>query len=74
MVFISNLINKPIEISIYRYYYQRAQKKINKMDKLSVVGITGSFGKTSTKFITTTILKQEYKVLTTQKAITRLWV
>ncbi|MFS8541659.1 MAG: UDP-N-acetylmuramoyl-tripeptide--D-alanyl-D-alanine ligase, partial [Tissierellales bacterium] len=68
MVFISNLINKPIEISIYRYYYQRAQKKINKMDKLSVVGITGSFGKTSTKFITTTILKQEYKVLTTPES------
>lgn len=68
MVFISNLINKPIEMSIYRYYYQRAQKKINKMDKLSVVGITGSFGKTSTKFITTTILKQEYKVLTTPES------
>lgn len=67
-IYISNLINKPIEMSIYRYYYQKAQKKIDNMNKLQVVGITGSFGKTSTKFITATILKQEYKVLTTPES------
>jgi len=68
IIYISNLINKPIEISIYRYYYQKAQNKIKKMNKLQVVGITGSFGKTSTKFITATILKQKYKVLATPES------
>lgn len=68
ILYISNIIVKPIEIGIYRYYYKKAQKKIQSIDKLQVVGITGSFGKTSTKFITTTILKQGYRVLTTPES------
>ena len=38
------------------------------MEDLYVIGITGSFGKTSTKFITSTILKQKYKVLSTPES------
>ena len=68
VLYISNLIIKPLEKSINKYYYQKAQKKISSMKRLQVVGITGSFGKTSTKFITSTILKQRYRVLNTPES------
>lgn len=38
------------------------------MENLHVIGITGSFGKTSTKFITGTILKEKYRVLNTPES------
>lgn len=38
------------------------------MEDLHVVGITGSFGKTSTKFITGTILNEKYRVLNTPES------
>src|SRR5690606_33871908 len=48
--------------------YHKAQKKIETMENLHVIGITGSFGKTSTKFITGTILKEKYRVLNTPES------
>jgi len=68
LLYASNLIIKPLEKRINKYYYEKAQKKILSMKSLQVVGITGSFGKTSTKFITSTILKQRYRVLTTPES------
>lgn len=65
---LSNIIVNPLELSINRYYYIKAQDKIRSFDKLKVVGITGSFGKTSTKFITAAILKQKYRVLETPES------
>lgn len=67
-MYISNIIIKPIEDSINAYYFKQAQEKIKSMERLSVIGITGSFGKTSTKFITGTILKERYRVLNTPES------
>ncbi len=67
-MYISNILIKPVEDSINRWYFQQAQEKIESMEDLYVIGITGSFGKTSTKFITSTILKQRYKVLNTPES------
>lgn len=64
-VYVSNIILKPIENNINNYYFEQAKEKINSMEELDVVGITGSFGKTSTKFITGAILKQKYRVVNT---------
>lgn len=45
-----------------------AKSKIDKLQPL-VIGITGSFGKTSTKFILTQVLSAKFNVLTTAKSI-----
>ncbi|NLW41771.1 MAG: UDP-N-acetylmuramoyl-tripeptide--D-alanyl-D-alanine ligase, partial [Tissierellia bacterium] len=55
-------INAPKEKAINMGFYKTAQEKIRKMSNLTVVGITGSYGKTSTKFITSTILKERFNV------------
>lgn len=65
---LANAIVNPIEKRINTYYYTMAQEKIKSMDDLDTVGITGSFGKTSTKFIVDTILKEKYRVLKTPES------
>ena len=37
-----------------------SQKKLEEMPNLKIIGITGSYGKTSTKYALTTLLKQKY--------------
>ncbi|MCK9443193.1 MAG: UDP-N-acetylmuramoyl-tripeptide--D-alanyl-D-alanine ligase [Tissierellaceae bacterium] len=58
----------PLEEIINMGYYKAAQKKIKSRSDLIVVGVTGSFGKTSTKFIVGTILGEKYKVLNTPES------
>ncbi len=60
----ANFILKPIEERINNKYYILASEKIKNL-KINSVGITGSYGKTSTKYITETILNEKYKVLKT---------
>lgn len=52
----------PLEIFIVTKYKLKAKHKLSKMPSLIKIGITGSFGKTSTKYILNTILSQKYKV------------
>ena len=56
IMYISTIIIKPVEDKINMGFYVNAQEKIKARDDLNVIGITGSFGKTSTKFIVSTIL------------------
>lgn len=62
---ISNTLVLPIEKWRSRHYINQATSKIADMQSLIKIGITGSFGKTSTKFILATILSEKYKVLVT---------
>ena len=55
----------PVERIIFHLYFRDAEKKILKNDRLIRIGITGSYGKTSTKFILADILSQKYNVLAT---------
>ncbi len=48
---------------------KKAQKKKEKLKNLLVIGITGSYGKTSTKEFLTQILSEKFKVLKTKKHI-----
>lgn len=64
-VLLANFTVMPIEKIIYKYYFNKAKNKIKEMKNLKVIGIAGSYGKTSTKFITSTILKEKFKVLHT---------
>ncbi|MCR3956002.1 MAG: UDP-N-acetylmuramoyl-tripeptide--D-alanyl-D-alanine ligase [Gudongella sp.] len=65
---LSAMVMKPIEDNINMGYYRAAQNKVKSRDDLEVVGITGSFGKTSTKFIVGTILSQRFNVLNTPES------
>lgn len=67
-VSIDYLILMPIEFAIGEYYINKAKQKLSGFKKLIKVGITGSFGKTSTKEILTTILREEFSVLPTPKS------
>jgi len=68
LVYFLNFINKPIEKSIRRGFCNKAKKKLKSNPNLKVVGITGSFGKTSTKYIVNTILSQKYNTLMTPES------
>ena len=48
-----------------RNIIKKASQKRTKFDKLLVIGITGSYGKTSVKEFLTTILSSKFKVLST---------
>ena len=52
---------KPVEKLIFNHYKHMALSKLEKMDNLKIIGITGSFGKTSTKMILESILNTTYK-------------
>lgn len=62
------LVMKPIENNINKKFYNLAMNKIKNMKSLTSVGITGSYGKTSAKFITATILKEKFTVLNTPES------
>ncbi|MDD3840865.1 MAG: UDP-N-acetylmuramoyl-tripeptide--D-alanyl-D-alanine ligase [Clostridia bacterium] len=68
IVLAANTVNFPVEWAVKVYYFKSAQDKIKAMSGLKVVGITGSYGKTSTKFILGTILSQKYNVLVTPES------
>lgn len=55
----------PVEKSINRKYYNQAAAILRSMPNLTIVGITGSYGKTSTKHYLQRILSEKYDVLMT---------
>ena len=65
--FISNVINKPIEKFVFHYYKNKAVKKLASFNNLKVIGITGSYGKTSSKNILSDILNIKYNAFPTPK-------
>ncbi len=56
-----NYLLSPVENHINNKYKESAINKLNKMPDLRVIGITGSYGKTSTKLVLNTILGVKYK-------------
>lgn len=58
----ANLIMLPIENLIALYYKHACKKRLAKQQGLIVIGITGSYGKTSTKFYLKKFLEQKYSV------------
>lgn len=64
-VFLAYFITYPIEKLISNSYIKRAKVKLSQMKNVKVIGITGSYGKTSVKNILSTILSEKYKVCPT---------
>ena len=65
LVALAGALAWPVERLIFQLYFRDAEKKILKNPRLIRIGITGSYGKTSTKFILADILSQKYNVLAT---------
>lgn len=68
MMLLANSINLPKEKKINMGFYTSAQDKIKRLKAesgLKVIGITGSFGKTSVKFFTSTMLDEKFRVQNT---------
>ncbi|MDE7160019.1 MAG: UDP-N-acetylmuramoyl-tripeptide--D-alanyl-D-alanine ligase [Muribaculaceae bacterium] len=65
VVMLAILILSPVEKSINARYRNEAVSILSSMPDLTVVGITGSYGKTSTKHYLHRILSESYDVLMT---------
>jgi len=61
----ANGLLAPLEKGINDRYFRDAQRIIREMPSLKVIGLTGSFGKTSTKNFLVRILAAQFQVLTT---------
>ncbi|MBO4605993.1 MAG: UDP-N-acetylmuramoyl-tripeptide--D-alanyl-D-alanine ligase [Bacteroidales bacterium] len=62
---IADWINSPIEKAINNWYIKDARRKLAAYKDLIVIGVTGSYGKTSTKNYLYRILSEKYNVLMT---------
>lgn len=75
MVRLANSINTPIEKKISEGFVNDAKRLLKASPDLKVIGITGSFGKTSVKHFVHAILSPKYNVLMTPESYnTRLGV
>ncbi|MDD7735994.1 MAG: Mur ligase family protein [Bacillales bacterium] len=54
----------PLENRIKKYYIKKARNKLNEFNNIKIIGITGSFGKTSFRNYLVNVLKTKYKVET----------
>lgn len=64
---IASIINTPIEKLLSLKFKVRAKRKLKNMSNLKVIGITGSYGKTSSKNILSDVLNVKYNALPTPK-------
>jgi UDP-N-acetylmuramoyl-tripeptide--D-alanyl-D-alanine ligase len=60
-----NWLVLPLEQLIQNWYFQDAYRRMRALPNLKVVGITGSFGKTTTKYALAEILRQKFNTLMT---------
>lgn len=64
-VMAANLINAPVEAAIRKKFVDAAKNKLEAMPDLKIIGITGSYGKTSVKNFVSALLSEKYNVLMT---------
>ena len=68
VIYTANLINKPIEKMVFNHFKKMAKNKLNEMSSLKKIGITGSYGKTTTKNVLNDILSVKYNSFATEKS------
>lgn len=64
-IFLAATIMQPIENQIHQHFIDEAKAKLRQMNDLTVVAITGSYGKTSTKFMIRDLLAERMSVYAT---------
>lgn len=65
LVMLCNDLMSPIEAAISKKYYNEAKAILESMPALKVIGITGSYGKTSTKYFLERLLSTRFNVYMT---------
>lgn len=65
IVWLANIINKPVEKQVFYYYRRQAVRKLKEMKTMKVIGVTGSYGKTSSKNILNDILNVKFNSFAT---------
>ena len=65
IVLFINFVNRPVEYMVSKHFEKMATDKLKSMTNMEVIGITGSYGKTSTKNIINDILSVKYNVYKT---------
>lgn len=65
VVIIADVILMPVEYRIRLHYINDAKRILRSMPDLKIIGVTGSYGKTSTKHYLQRILSEEYDTLIT---------
>lgn len=68
LVFVIWAITYPIEKAVSQWYINDAKKILKAHKNLTVIGITGSYGKTTTKFILNRILSEKYNTVCTPQS------
>lgn len=66
-IFLSNAISKIYEVPRNNRFVKQAKQKLAS-SHIKVIAVTGSYGKTSTKFILNHILSSKYRVLATPRS------
>lgn len=64
-IHLAALLTKPIEHYVHRHFIKLARQRLAQMPDLTVIGITGSYGKTSTKFMIRDLLSERFSVCAT---------
>ncbi|BDB64922.1 UDP-N-acetylmuramoyl-tripeptide--D-alanyl-D-alan i ne ligase [Helicobacter cinaedi] len=65
----ASVISKIYENVLLNRYIVLAKEKLDIMSRLIVIGVTGSYGKTSMKNFLTQILKEKYRVYATPRSV-----
>lgn len=68
MQMLAKTINAPTEKGINNHYINDAKSILRSNPDLTIIGVTGSYGKTSVKFFLQTLLHQKYSVLVTPES------
>ncbi len=71
-IFLAYFISMFIENMLFHGFKVKAEKKIEAMENLTVVGITASYGKTSIKNYVEHLLKIKYKTYATPRSVNTL--
>jgi len=67
VIYVANILNKPIEKMINNGFKKKALRKLDSMSSMKVIGVTGSYGKTSSKNILNDILNVKFNSFPTPK-------
>lgn len=68
LLLLVNLINRPVEKAVGQYFINDAKKLLRQSPDLTVIGVTGSYGKTSVKFYLQALLQEHFQVLVTPES------
>lgn len=67
ILLVSRYVMEPLESGIRQWYMQDARSKLTQLQP-TIIGITGSYGKTSTKYFLTHLLASRFEVLMTPES------